>query len=182
MNFLYTLIETADKTAVVTVSGGRDPLLVSSGGACATTVTAALVSVLPAAIGGNLRIDEKVIFLYEPYFEGMAPSEVRAIVAHEEAHCFLGHLKEIQTDGGPGVYVNNRNEMEADAYAADRFGAKNVRKAFVRLLMNQLKVEIANLPAEKTPSPQKIKTAKRLMVESMKTRFDNLRVIQKHTP
>lgn len=71
--------------------------------------------------------------------ERLTSEEVHAVLKHEEGHVKLGHLERTGVVVN-GMRIDEQNELEADAYAAETFGKEAMRSALLKMLELQSRV------------------------------------------
>lgn len=90
------------------------------------------VSAADAQRYATFKPEDSVIFVAPYMLKILKPCELSAILAHEQGHIDLGHLEKHK--GVKGVVDDMEIELEADAYAAKKCGAKVMRAALGKTL------------------------------------------------
>ena len=108
------------KTIISDAAG--DDFILSSGGFAATVITQEGVEHFGIA---GVDAGDTVIIASKKMCSLLGPRLSAAILAHEEAHCLLGHV-EVAQKAGPGMYDSMQFELEADAYAVSKTSANDV--------------------------------------------------------
>lgn len=142
------------------------------GGAFACAIDATKLDMLPeeyraefAEVSTMIMVDSVVV---DHGVEVFNP-----VLLHEEGHVALGHV----VVGSPAVAMPELlKEMEADGYAADRVGAKNVRIALRALVANLFKEAKASKPESFTA--EKLSNIKGKIKAEFFPRLKNLRLIE----
>ena len=83
--------------------------------------------------------------------ERLTSEEVNAVLKHEEGHVKLGHLERTGTVVD-GMLINEQNELEADAYAAETFGKKAMRSAILKIV--ELQSHVCSLEDTSKTQPE----------------------------
>lgn len=114
---------------------------------------------------------EGVVFV-APFMTSILTSEeMEVILAHEQAHIYLGHLA--QYEGETGIVDNVKMEIEADAEAAKLFGSATVCSALGKTISTVLE----NVRKAIEPDDEEWEVVNQQAMRSVEPRFAALRAI-----
>lgn len=154
------------------------------GGFCATNITQDVIDFHSKKLG---EATAKKVFHSGPgpyvlvsssFIEiaGLVEDEVAAILAHEEAHIHYEHMSTLEEgtspENGPNILSNPEFELEADRYAAARYGRSVMRSALVKTIYAVAKA-VAELEEVEDDST-KFEEIHAFMTQTLQYRLDAL--------
>lgn len=117
----------------------------------------------------NLEDEDDVILVFSGANDVLTPDERQAILAHEEGHFYHGHLKGLTLEAG--VLDNLPKELEADAYAIAKCGARVLYKALRKTILASARA----LAAQDELSSAEVFRMLRNFAEDLQPRFAAMR-------